>query len=73
MIKPILKKPIEGIRRYHGGPHFHIFHCKVTFRVTIVEAQELLGNFDSALRTYAIGKLRKHGVNVIENVSFANP
>ena len=42
-------------------------------RVVIVEAQELLSNFDSSLRNYAISKLKKQGVQVIEGVHSFTP
>ena len=41
--------------------------------MTIVEAQELLGNFDAALRTYAAKKLRKRNIDIIEKVSKEQP
>ncbi len=40
-------------------------HC---CRVTIVEAQGLLGTFDESLRAYALSKLHKQGVEIIEKV-----
>lgn len=42
-------------------------------RVTIVEAAELLSNFDSSLRNYAVNKLKKQGVQVIEKVGCSPP
>ena len=37
-------------------------------RVTIVEAMQLLGSFDSSLRDYAIKKLKSADVRIIEKV-----
>ena len=45
-----------------------LHRCSPSCRVTIVEAAELLSSFDSSLRNYAIDKLKKQGVQVIEKV-----
>jgi hypothetical protein len=38
--------------------------CCLTFRVTVIEAKELLGTFDGSLREYAARKLVAQGVKL---------
>ena len=42
------------------------FHCVPVCRVTLIEAQQLLGTFDAPLREYAANRLNKQGVHLLK-------